>query len=133
MLLSLLPWAVLVVSLLLFFVSLNLINKQKKKIAALETLVKSLLVNNTKFKKEFSEIHTGAIGMGKKVRQLDDVIKSTQENQLNIAAQTPENRLYTRATKMVELGASLEEVMKECELPKAEAELLMNLRAKISS
>ena len=33
-----------------------------------------------------------------------------------------------RAAKMVELGADLDEVMNECELPKAEAELLISLR-----
>ena len=36
----------------------------------------------------------------------------------------PENRLYSRAVKMIALGADLQELMSECELPKAEAELL---------
>ncbi len=40
----------------------------------------------------------------------------------------PDSRLYSRASRMVELGADLEELMEECELPKAEAELLMSLR-----
>jgi len=38
-------------------------------------------------------------------------IKSTLENQQNLAAQAPENRLYTRSMKMVELGASIEEII----------------------
>jgi hypothetical protein len=39
----------------------------------------------------------------------------------------PESKLYNRAMKMVQLGAGLEEIMLECELPRAEAELLLNL------
>ena len=44
--------------------------------------------------------------------------------------QDPESRFYTRAVKLVELGASLEEIMRECELPRAEAELLLNFHKK---
>jgi preprotein translocase subunit YajC len=128
--LSFLPWLTIVFSFLLFAVCFYLIRKQQRKIKAIELLIKSLLVSNAKFKKEFSEIHTGAVGMGKKVQKLDGKIKSTLENQQNLAAQAPENRLYTRAMKMVELGASIEEIIEECELPKAEAELLLNLHKK---
>lgn len=39
----------------------------------------------------------------------------------------PEDKLYRRALKMVELGADIEEVMSECELPRAEAELLYSV------
>lgn len=39
----------------------------------------------------------------------------------------PESRLYSRAVKMIALGADLQELISECELPKAEAELLLNL------
>ncbi len=38
------------------------------------------------------------------------------------------SRLYSRASKMVDLGADVDELMQECDLPKAEAELLLNLR-----
>ena len=39
-----------------------------------------------------------------------------------------DGRLYTRASKMVDLGADLDELMEECDLPKAEAELLLTLK-----
>lgn len=123
----------LLVSIFFFVFCFFHINRQKRQIIELESIINSLTESNAEVKKELCEIHCGAVGMGKKMLQLDNKIKSTQENQLNLVAQTPENRLYSRATKMVELGASLEEVMLECELPKAEAELLMNLHAKISS
>jgi len=123
-------WLALVLAFVFFTFCYFLIKKQTKKIEALQLLVKSLLASNDSFKKQFTEIHSGSIGMGKKIQQLDAIVKKTQENQLNLVAQAPENRLYTRATKMVELGASIEELMVECELPRAEAELLLNLHRK---
>ena len=123
-------WLALVLAFVFFIICYFLIKKQTKKIDALQLLVKTLLASNDSFKKQFTEIHSGSIGMGKKIQQLDAIVKKTQENQLNLVAQAPENRLYTRATKMVELGASIEELMVECELPRAEAELLLNLHRK---
>lgn len=130
MYLQYIPWLALVLAIIFFITTYLLIRKQAKKIDALQLLVKSMLAKNESIKKEFTEIHSGNVGMVKKVQQLDSVIKKTQESQLNIVAQAPENRLYTRATKMVELGASIEELMNECELPRAEAELLLNLHKK---
>lgn len=123
-------WLALVLAFAFFAISCYLINKQTKKIKALQVLVKSLLASNDSFKKQFVETHSSNIGMGKKIQQLDEVVKKTHEDQLNLVEQAPGNRLYTRAAKMVELGASIEELMAECELPKAEAELLINLHKK---
>ena len=124
------PWLALSLAIVFFIFMLIFFNKIRKKNHALEVLVKSLLAQQEINKRQFTEIHSGAVGMGKKLQQLDAVVKRTQENQVNLAASAPENRLYTRATKMVELGASIEELMIDCELPKAEAELLFNLHRK---
>ena len=127
MYLQYLPWLTLVLAFVFFIISYLLIQKQAKKNHALELLLKSLLENSNQFKQQFFELHSGSIGMGKKIQHLESLIKKIQENQQNIVAQAPENRLYTRGVKMVELGASIEELMSECELPRAEAELLLNL------
>ena len=123
-------WLVLVLTIIFFITTLILLNKVNKKNHSLEVLIKSLLIQQETTKKQFTEVHSGAVGLGKKLQQLDAEIKKTQENQINLVASAPENRLYTRATKMVELGASIEELMSECELPRAEAELLLNLHRK---
>ena len=123
-------WLALVLAFIFFTVSYFLIKKQAKKIDALQLIVKTLLVSNDSVKKQLIEVHSSSVGMGRKIQKLDALVKKTEENQLNLVAQAPENRLYTRATKMVELGASVEELMVECELPRAEAELLLNLHKK---
>jgi len=124
------PWLALVLAIVFFVTTLFLLKKVHKKNHSLEVLIKSLLMQQEATKKQFTEIHSGAVGIGKKLQKLDAELKKTQENQVNLVASAPENRLYTRATKMVELGASIEELMSECELPRAEAELLLNLHRK---
>ena len=65
-------------------------------------------------------------------KQLEHRIKVTQE-QLTSQIQSleqqlhqqPEDKLYTRAQKLVELGADIAEIMRECDIPRAEAEMLL--------
>ncbi len=65
-------------------------------------------------------------------KQLEHRIKSSQE-QFAVQLQTveqllhqqPEDKLYSRAQKLVELGADIEEIMRECDIPRPEAEMLM--------
>lgn len=128
--LQFIPWLALPLVIIFFIITMFLLKKISKKNHALEVLVKSLLSQQESNKKQFIEIHSGAIGIGKKYQQLEIIVKNVQENQVNLVASAPENRLYTRASKMVELGASIEELMSDCELPRAEAELLFNLRRK---
>lgn len=131
MYLQYLPWLALVLAFVFFIISYLLIQKQAKKTQALELLLKSVLAANEQFKQQFVELHSGNVGMGKKIQQLESKIRKTEENQQDMVAQAPENRLYTRGAKMVELGATIEELMSECELPRAEAELLLNLHKKM--
>ena len=52
-----------------------------------------------------------------------DLIEQSQSQQ-------PEDKLYSRAQKMVLLGADVAELVAECDLPKAEAEMLVALHNK---
>lgn len=45
----------------------------------------------------------------------------------DVQMQEPESKMYNRAVKMVKSGASLKEIMEECELPQPEAELLISI------
>lgn len=90
---------------------------------------------------ELEELRSGLFGMGQKVKSnqkdvadLNEVIHAIAaevnqltEQQQKIEMFDPDSKLYSRAMKMVQLGATLEEIIAECELPRAEAELLFNL------
>lgn len=44
-----------------------------------------------------------------------------------LSEQQPQDKLYSRASKLAALGADVEEIMRECELPRAEVEMLLSV------
>ncbi|QSR49638.1 DUF2802 domain-containing protein [Aeromonas veronii] len=102
--------------------------KSKRSKQESEASVATLQGQLESLRKQMMELHTGAIGMGQRLQSVEGAMQLVNERQQELTMQDPERRLYSRAAKMVELGADLDEVMSECELPKAEAELLISLR-----
>ncbi|HHQ4713184.1 DUF2802 domain-containing protein [Aeromonas veronii] len=102
--------------------------KSKRSKQESEASVATLRGQLESLRKQMMELHTGAIGMGQRLQSVEGAMQQVNERQQELTMQDPERRLYSRAAKMVELGADLDEVMSECELPKAEAELLISLR-----
>ncbi|ALS99273.1 DUF2802 domain-containing protein [Lacimicrobium alkaliphilum] len=76
------------------------------------------------------ELRTGSIGVGKKVKALEAQLVQLQQKQQELEEMEPDSKLYTGAVKLLQRGASVEEVMQECELPRAEAELLFSIHGK---
>lgn len=102
--------------------------KSKRSKQESEASVATLQGQLESLRKQMMELHSGAIGMGQRLQSVEGAMQQINERQQELTMQDPERRLYSRAAKMVELGADLDEVMSECELPKAEAELLISLR-----
>lgn len=82
---------------------------------------------NIILRSEIDELRGGLLNMGKRILQLEQTSQELSQNQQELQYNDPDSKMYSRAVKMVELGAQLDEVMKECELPRAEAELLLSL------
>lgn len=116
-------------------------NKQKQTIQELTAQLQSLNVRQAplekrilQFKELIHEIRTGTMGLGNRIKELEEQLAELQNQQVVLSdkqvvmehqeASTP---LYTRAAKLVASGASVEEIMQECDLPRAEAELLISL------
>ncbi|WP_372766088.1 DUF2802 domain-containing protein [Pseudoalteromonas sp.] len=89
-------------------------------------LVKQQIIN----KNEIEEIRSGLLKIGKHVMELQSEAQELKQKQQDIQLADPESKIYSRAVKMIDLGADIEEVMRECELPRAEAELLFTLHQK---
>lgn len=60
-----------------------------------------------------------------RIKQLNEQIKGFDGKVEQLANQQPEDRLYSRALKLAELGADIEEIMRECDIPRAEADMLL--------
>jgi len=67
-----------------------------------------------------------------RIKVLQDQYKSLHSELDHIQQQQPEDKLYTRAQRMVALGADVNEIVKECGLPIAEAEILITMHKKKS-
>jgi len=118
----------LVVSLIALAFAFYVWSRSKRSKQESEASVATLQGQLESLRKQMMELHTGAIGMGQRLQAVEGAMQQINDRQQELTMQDPERRLYSRAAKMVELGADLDEVMSECELPKAEAELLISLR-----
>jgi predicted RNase H-like nuclease (RuvC/YqgF family) len=78
------------------------------------------------------EVRSVVVGLGQKVSEQQDIIQHLHERVTELEHTDSDSRLYSRASKMVQLGADLNELIEECELPKAEAELMMSLQNKLA-
>ena len=85
-----------------------------------------------KANKQLLEVRSVVIGLGQKVSEQEDIMQHLLQRIKELEQADGDGRLYSRATKMVQLGADLNELIQECELPKAEAELMMSLQNKLS-
>ncbi|MCW8333056.1 DUF2802 domain-containing protein [Vibrio paucivorans] len=85
-----------------------------------------------KANKQLLEVRSVVVGLGQQVGEQKDIIQHLNERIAELEHADNDGRLYTRASKMVQLGAGLHELIEECELPKAEAELMMSLQKKLA-
>ncbi|MCF1426683.1 MAG: DUF2802 domain-containing protein [Shewanella sp.] len=108
------------------------ISKLNGRVDALTVLFKDADKQNDQLRQELKELRSGIIGVGRRVLELEKLFKQQQVKLEERAEQDPGARLYTRAAKMVSLGAGIDELVAECELPRAEAELLLRLHRKAS-
>ncbi|KAF7774080.1 hypothetical protein PCIT_a0471 [Pseudoalteromonas citrea] len=81
---------------------------------------------------EIAELRSGLMSIGQRLVACENYAKDIAQQQAAQKYDDPDAKIYSRAVKMVELGADIEEIMRECELPRAEAELLMSLHNKPS-
>ncbi|MCC4797816.1 DNA repair protein [Enterovibrio norvegicus] len=128
-------WLPLGVSVVIGVVLFLLLRREKKarqaletKFQAMELVYKNARQQQESLTKQFNELRAGSIGMSQKLAELSQRFDDVVDKQNELEMHDPDGRLYSRASKMVELGADIHELMEECDLPKAEAELLLSIR-----
>ena len=76
------------------------------------------------------EIRSGTMGVSNRVKELTVQISQLADKIEELQLLDPDTRLYSQANKMVISGASVEELMEECSLPRAEAEMIFSMHKK---
>ncbi|WP_394192020.1 DUF2802 domain-containing protein [Pseudoalteromonas atlantica] len=113
---------------LVCFVFLYVLNKR---LMASEQANQKQLANalqqNSILRSEVAEMRAGMLSIGKRLVDAEQKSQELAQQQDAQKYDDPDAKIYSRAVKMVELGADIEEIIRECELPRAEAELLISL------
>jgi len=120
-------------------------SKQKNKIEVFEELIKinDLAINDLQsvntnlhqtLESRSSDLEQISLENAQVSKQLEHRIKllqqQTSEQQdiiLLLQSQQSEDKLYSRAFKLAEKGADIEEIVTDCELPRAEVEMLLSV------
>jgi len=119
--------SVLAVGLISLALIIALKNKHTAEIDAISQQLKESSEQTHILRSEVSELRTGLLSIGKRVLEVEQQNQDLMQQQAAQKYDDPDAKIYSRAVKMVELGAELDEVIRECELPRAEAELLFSL------
>ena len=131
LLLSLLALIVSVVCLTLLIVLFKRYNTQLETNASQNQVQIELSKKVNNLTEEVHEIRSGNYGVINRfkelVQQVDNLQTSQQSLAENLVEQDPQSRFYSKGAKLISQGASLEDVMRECDMPAAEAELLFSL------
>ncbi|AUI86656.1 DNA repair protein [Vibrio azureus] len=85
-----------------------------------------------KLGKQLLELRSVVVGLGHKITEQQNELQHLKERTRELEHADTDGRLYSRASKMVQLGADINELIEECELPKAEAELMLSLQKKLA-
>jgi uncharacterized membrane protein len=62
-----------------------------------------------------------------RIKTLQNKVLAMNDSIAVLNEQQPQDKLYSRASKLAALGADVEEIMRECELPRAEVEMLLSV------
>jgi len=77
---------------------------------------------------ELQAITNSAIGVGKKLHEVESELKVVESQQEEIAhRESHQPKPYLQAAKMAQMGASVADLMESCQLTQGEAELLVHL------
>ena len=105
--------------------SLHVLRKVERLQAQLDTNMSSL-------RGEITAVGRGAIGLGKRMKLVQDRLQDTERRQEDLEYKDVGDVAISHANKLVQMGAGSEELIATCGLSKAEATLLtlMHSRSK---
>lgn len=130
LLLILITLIICVVCLTFLMVLFRRYNSQLETIKLQRDLLSELHKKINNLSEEIHEIRSGNYGVMTRVKELVQQVDKLQSAQQNLVEQDPQSRFYSKGAKLISQGASLDDIIRECDMPIAEAELLFNLHHK---
>ncbi len=139
---SVLALLLVIVSCISFYIGLTKLAEKNKllnsRVQSSELLINELqLSNNTlqvtieKLQYDAEQTSLESLQVSKhlehRVKLLQQRIDEQEQLVIGVQNSQGQDKFYTRAYKLAEKGASIEEIVAECELPKAEVEMLLSV------
>lgn len=100
-----------------------------KKLKSVEKELEGLTSKNNSFEKELRALLRADIIFGQSLNQLKKHLLALDDKQTMFESRRSNDGGYQHALKLLELGSSIEQIIQDCNLTHAEAELLANLQA----
>lgn len=75
--------------------------------------------------------NSGAMGMGRRLKQVEQRLSITAEKQLEMENRDPGAMAYNQAAKLMEMGADVDDLIGSCGIARPEAELMALLHREI--
>jgi hypothetical protein len=99
-----------------------------------ERLQTQMDTNMTALRGEITAIGRGAVGLGKRMKLVQESLQDTQRRQEDLEFKDVGDVAITHASRLVQMGVATDELVSTCGLSKAEATLmsLMHTRSKAS-
>ncbi|GLX83174.1 DUF2802 domain-containing protein [Thalassotalea eurytherma] len=102
----------------------SLLNEQSQTLSYIEQQLSSL---SEVERAHFDETNEVTKQLEHRISTLKQHIASMDEQLLSIQQQSSEDKFYSRALKLAKKGADVDEIVQECEIPRAEAEMLLSV------
>lgn len=80
---------------------------------------------------EIQAMTSGSIGMGKRLVEIEQRLNHTAEKQLELANRDPGVLAYNQAARLMEMGADVDDLVKDCGIGRPEAELMALLHKEL--
>ena len=80
---------------------------------------------------EIQAMTSGSIGMGKRLVDIEQRLNQTAEKQLELANRDPGVLAYNQAARLMEMGADVDDLVKDCGIGRPEAELMALLHKEL--
>lgn len=80
---------------------------------------------------EIKAMTTGSIGMGKRLKSIEHRLNLTVEKQQELENRDPTQVAYNQAARLMEMGADVDDLVKNCGIGRPEAELMALLHREL--
>nr|WP_207062488.1 DUF2802 domain-containing protein [Motiliproteus sp. SC1-56] len=82
---------------------------------------------------EIRVMNSGAIGVGRRLKQVEGRLNITAEKQQELENRDPGALAYNQAAKLMEMGADVDDLVANCGIARPEAELMALLHREIKA